>query len=114
MDVQYACAGQGHIYSHAHITVLIQGGYLCRGDALGEVMGDKLGRLEEQVDVARSAALERGIVRDPGDVARRRPVQLGEYRPPQLLDGLADPFQMGTHTAPAPTRVRERARAAEC
>ena len=61
---------------------------VCRGEVRREgreVVRDKLRALEEQVHVARALAAQRAAV-DPGRVARRGPVELGERRAAEARD----------------------------
>jgi hypothetical protein len=59
-------------------------------EGMFEIVGDKVGALEEQVDVAGKPALHAVGSSDPGSILGGRPVQLGNNLTTKLSDGVLD------------------------
>jgi hypothetical protein len=55
-----------------------------------EIVGDKVGALEEQVDIAGKPALHAVGSSDPGSILGSRPVQLGDNLTTKLSDSVLD------------------------
>jgi hypothetical protein len=55
-----------------------------------EIVGDKVGALEEQVDIAGKPALHAVGSSDPGSILGSRPVQLRDNLTTKLGDGVLD------------------------
>jgi hypothetical protein len=59
-------------------------------EGMFEIMSDKVGALEEQVNIAGKPALHAVGCSDPGSILGSRPVQLGDNLTTKLGDGVLD------------------------